>query len=615
MYFYNSNVALFTALLLAKAFASTGPFPKHYRQEVAVGVGDSHGEFAAQNPRSAFFREIVDSSFYSDHNKAPTRLEVPLKVGIVGAGAAGLYAAVLLDSLGIDYDIYEASDRIGGRIYTYRFDQETWDDSTPEDPAYYDYYDVGAMRFPPLPYMDRVIGSANWSLIPYINERVSQSDQVVQIPYYFTANNTFRKYNGVLVPGQTSTSPSVFNVQLSYPNGTVETKFDEEAASTVWSNLVQNMTAALSANFTSGFNLLMEYDSLSVRGYLLSQGFTNAEIDWLETLNDATGHYSMSMSQCVLDEWIFTSAGTDGWTAINGGMDMLTKGMSLIIKNKPILNSRVTGITPNATDGTLNVVVNGTDKPYAHVISTVPLGALQAINMTGLELDYFQQQAVRSLSYDPSAKIGFKFKSRWWENLPSGPFQGGQSYTDMPIRRCVYPSYGINITDAPGTMIASYVWAQDAARLGSYLNAHNPAGQAPYQPGGFDHLVAMTLQDLASLNNVSFDFLSSQLEGAHAYDWYQSEFSVGAFALFGPGQYSSVMPYLMTPAWDGHVHWGGEALSSGHAWIIGALNSAYRNVLEILNTEGLEDLKAEFVRMWNVTDEVDMGWYNWTPEK
>lgn len=254
------------------------------------------------------------------------------------------------------------------------------------------------MRFPPMEYMERIIGSSDWSLIPYINKRVSQRDQVVQIPYYFTANNTFRLYNNVLVPNQAPTTPSQFNVQLAYANGTINAQFDAKAASKVWSDAVHNLTDALSANFTDGFNLLMEYDSYSVRGYLLTQGYSDAEIDWLETINDATGHYDMySMSQSVLEEWVFTSTGSDGWTAINGGMDMIIKGMNLIIENKPKLHSRVTAITPGLADGTLNIVVNGTENPYAHVISTVPLGALQAINMTGLDLNYFQGQSIRSL--------------------------------------------------------------------------------------------------------------------------------------------------------------------------------------------------------------------------
>ena len=43
------------------------------------------------------------------------------KVGILGAGIGGLYAALILDSLDIEYDILEASNRAGGRVFTYQF--------------------------------------------------------------------------------------------------------------------------------------------------------------------------------------------------------------------------------------------------------------------------------------------------------------------------------------------------------------------------------------------------------------------------------------------------------------------------------------------------------------
>lgn len=95
----------------------------------------------------------------------------------------------------------------------------------------------------------------------------------------------------------------------------------------------------------------------------------------------------------------------------------------------------------------------------------------------------------------------------------------------------------------------------------------------------------------------------------------RKQFSNGAFAIFGPGEFSTVMPHLMTPAWYGHMHFGGEALSSGHAWIIGAINSAWRNVMEILDTEGLKDKAAQLNSMWGgPIDEVDMGWYNFNTE-
>ena len=70
-----------------------------------------------------------------------------LKVCIVGAGIAGLYTAMLLDSLdlpGVSYDVVEASSRVGGRISTHHF-----------SPTLHDYCDTGAMRYPKIPLMER----------------------------------------------------------------------------------------------------------------------------------------------------------------------------------------------------------------------------------------------------------------------------------------------------------------------------------------------------------------------------------------------------------------------------------------------------------------------------
>jgi len=62
-------------------------------------------------------------------------------VAIIGAGVAGLRTAKLLQDMHIPYKIFEASDRPGGRVFTYEFAQS-------QSPGKHDYYDVGAMRFP-----------------------------------------------------------------------------------------------------------------------------------------------------------------------------------------------------------------------------------------------------------------------------------------------------------------------------------------------------------------------------------------------------------------------------------------------------------------------------------
>ena len=99
---------------------------------------------------------------------APEQLSEPeetpkegFKVGIIGAGAAGLFTGLIFDylksrtqgALKINYDILEAAseNRVGGRLYTYNFKPQP-----PENPpGPHDYYDVGAMRFPKNPVMHR----------------------------------------------------------------------------------------------------------------------------------------------------------------------------------------------------------------------------------------------------------------------------------------------------------------------------------------------------------------------------------------------------------------------------------------------------------------------------
>ena len=46
-----------------------------------------------------------------------------LPVCIIGAGAAGLYTAMIFESLGVKYQIVEANkkERLGGRLFTYKF--------------------------------------------------------------------------------------------------------------------------------------------------------------------------------------------------------------------------------------------------------------------------------------------------------------------------------------------------------------------------------------------------------------------------------------------------------------------------------------------------------------
>jgi len=54
---------------------------------------------------------------------APFRSPGGERVGIIGAGMGGLYSALMLQSLGVPFEIIDASHRVGGRLFTYKFPQ------------------------------------------------------------------------------------------------------------------------------------------------------------------------------------------------------------------------------------------------------------------------------------------------------------------------------------------------------------------------------------------------------------------------------------------------------------------------------------------------------------
>lgn len=97
------------------------------------------------------------------------KLPAEIKVCIVGAGAAGLFTAMIFDwlksksdkgelpDLHIKYDLFEAAgeDRAGGRLYTHHFEGTKQYPTGPHQ-----YYDVGAMRFPDNPVMQKSVPKA-----------------------------------------------------------------------------------------------------------------------------------------------------------------------------------------------------------------------------------------------------------------------------------------------------------------------------------------------------------------------------------------------------------------------------------------------------------------------
>lgn len=207
-----------------------------------------------------------------------------------------------------------------------------------------------------------------------------------------------------------------------------------------------------------------------------------------------------------------------------GGMSQIANMMVKKLKHSsPLLGKRVSAIGFTTACDAMEVSVVGESKPrtYNHVITTVPFSCLRAIDTTGCQLSWTLQTAIRTLHYDTATKVAMQFSRRWWEDTkPKHNQRGGVSSTDRPTRTVVYPSYGIG-SDTGASIIVSYTWAQDAARLGALAQGKNSSAEK--------QLVDLILEDLAVMHGETKKALQDMLVDYHAFDWYNHENSAGTF--------------------------------------------------------------------------------------
>ena len=299
--------------------------------------------------------------------------------------------------------------------------------------------------------------------------------------------------------------------------------------------------------------------------------------------------------------------GSADWWCIEGGTQQIAEKMQGTLKQKEAVkfNKTVAALSYADKDcDQIDVTVKEDNEPrkYDAVFNSATLGAMQHMQLEGLNLNWGTKSAIRSLGYGASCKVGIRFKTLWWrdkevlgENCVNG---GGQGKTDLPIRTCVYPSYNIeDKVNLPGVLLASYTWSQDADRVGSLISRKSPEDE--------DELKEVLIHDLARLHanpsnpgGVKEDdgeykrlhkIISEAYLDHYAYNWHDNPRTVGAFAYFGPGQFKNMYPYVIRN--DGKHIIVGEAASAHHAWVVGALESAVRGVYQFLNRHSKRDQK------------------------
>jgi monoamine oxidase len=179
-----------------------------------------------------------------------------------------------------------------------------------------------------------------------------------------------------------------------------------------------------------------------------------------------------------------------------GGMDMIGKAFAREVGDLIQYDAKVTRIAQN-DHGVLVAYENARD-PAAPprlakadwCVCTIPLSILSQIE---IDVGSRMQAAIDAVPYASSVKIGLQFKRRFWEEDEA--IYGGISYTDLPIRQISYPSTGFN-GGGRGVLLGAYLYgganafeftsmspAERIARAVEFGSAIHPQYKAEFENG------------------------------------------------------------------------------------------------------------------------------------
>ncbi|KAI0059740.1 hypothetical protein BV25DRAFT_1046609 [Artomyces pyxidatus] len=481
----------------------------------------------------------------------------PLDVGIVGGGMAGLYAALLLQRAGHRVRIFEGTDRVGGRVRTHHFSEES-----------NQYFEAGAMRIP-----ESVFHTITFNLIKflqYIRPALPADKKVRLIPYIISAPGNRLYVNGHREDGYHASSTTPADIGWPVPE-----KYKTDKAEDLMWKAIGTFITDLEDNFDKGFQKLLQFDNYSFRFYLTSvMGWPDTVVDFVETVISQSNQFALSVTEMVMQYMDFK---TKNWWTIDHGMNRLPYAMAYLVGYKNITyGARVTGLSQSPGKVTISAFgYNGALKAtFDKVIMAIPPAAMRMI-ADRPRWDPLKELAIRTMHFEPLYKMGMRFKTRFWERVQPKSTRGGQSTTDLPIRWIVYPSNGMG-TSGPGVLLI-YAWMTDA-------NTWLPLTPTERRSLAL-HCIAELYQGERDVDGSKID-VYDLLMGTSDAIW--STRTATGDAMFLPGQFEARFEIARRP--EKNIFFAGEHLSYHHTWISGALWSALYTVGQVLGIPNVPQL-------------------------
>src|SRR3984893_10344598 len=398
---------------------------------------------------AAMYHAMTSLGFASDSGyKGPIRLDGDPKgasVLVLGAGLAGMTAALELRKAGYDVWMLEFNSRAGGRNWTLRGGDSFTELGGFKQTCEFEqglYINPGPWR---IPYHHRAV-------LDYCKRLGVALEPFIQLNHNAVLHPT-KAFDGV--PQRIRDIKTDFQGQISelLAKATQQGKLDEAVSKEDREILLQALKSwgALDGNYAYKANLV----SADFRGYAKGPGgglgaapIPGEPINLSEILKSRLWRYLQNFALHTLQTTMLQPV---------GGMDKIGKAFAREVGDVIRYDAKVTriqqddhGVTVTYTDLKAPATLQQARADWC--ICTIPLSILSQLP---IDVNGRMKAAIDAVPYSPSVKVGLQFKRRFWEEDEA--IYGGLRYTALPIRQIAYPNTGFNRAGR-GVLLGAYLF-------------------------------------------------------------------------------------------------------------------------------------------------------------